>query len=242
MPSPQGFAISGNNAFTCATSRITNVDVSNKSNLAISNSLQDTTKFAGCRNVELDGGSNYAYMIGATNGYFNVIDITNPASMTLAGSLQNTSSFGGTVYDVAVSGTNVIVVNSSYVTMVDVSVASAPKIIDTLAVTNTTRYMTKLVGNRLFTTNYSLATSSVFDVTPPLILGTCSTARVLDYDTVNNVLKFCSGTYDYSMSALGGIAGPGCSSPTGKPGSLDCNSVSNVYKYCDGNNWIQVGQ
>jgi len=241
LPSPQGFAISGNNAFTCATSRITNVDISNKSNLAISNSLQDTTKFAGCKNVEL-GGSNYAYMLGTTNGYFNVIDISNPASMTLVGSLQNTSSFGGTVYDLAVSGTNVIVTGNTYVTMVDVSVSSAPKIIDTLSVTSTTRYFTKLVGNKLFSTNSSLSSSTVFDITPPLIVGPCTTERLMDYDTVNNVIKFCSGTNYYSMSPIGGVAGAGCSSPTGKPGSLDYNSVSNVYKYCDGNNWIQVGQ
>ncbi len=244
LSSPQGFAISGNNAFTCASanSRITNIDISNKSLLAISNSLQDTTKFAGCRNIELAASNNYAYMVGTTNGYFNVIDITNPASMTLAGSLQNTTSFGGTIYDVVVSGTNVIVVNNNYVTMVDVSVASAPKIIDTLSVQSTARYFTKLVGNKLFTTDSALSSSSVFDITPPLIVGTCSTERLMDYDTVNNVLKFCSENNYYSMSPLGGAAGPGCSSPTGKPGALDYNSVSNVYKYCDGTNWVQVGQ
>lgn len=243
LSSPQGFAILGNNAFTCASSnsRITNIDISNKSLLAISNSLQDTTKFTGCRNVELAASNNYAYMLGTTNGYFNVIDITNPASMTLAGSLQNTASFGGTGYDVAVSGTNVIVVNNNYVTMVDVSVASAPKIVDTLSVPGTTRHFTKLVGNKLFTTPSALASSVVYDITPPLIVGTCSTAGLMDYDTTNHVFKFCSGTNYYAMSAFGS-GGVGCSSPTGKAGALDYNSVSNVYKYCDGTNWIQVGQ
>lgn len=244
LSSPHGFAIFGNNAFTCASSnsRITNIDISNKSLLAISNSLQDTVKFAGCRHVELAASNNYAYMLGTTNGYFNVIDVTNPASMTLAGSLQSAASFGGTIYDVAVSGTSVVVVNNNLMTLVDVSVASAPKIIDTLSVQNTTHYFTKLVGNKLFTADFGLNSSSVFDIVPPLTMEACTTSGSMQYDTVNNVMKFCTGTNNLAMSAFGGIAGAGCATPSGKPGALDYNSVSNVYRYCDGTNWIQVGQ
>ena len=240
LSGPQGFDFSGNHAFICASGnqRLTAVNISNKSSLGVSGSIQDTTKFAGCRGVVVSG--TLAYMTGLTNGYLNIIDISNPVSMTLVGSLQNTASFGGsTYYDMAISGTTVVVANASNLTTVDVGVPASPTIIETMPLSGSPNF-TKISGDKIFVTHNTADKVGVYSFAPPVSLGSCTVASQMDYDTTNKAFKFCSGTNYYGMTP-NGAGGAGCSSPTGKPGALDYFSATNVYKYCDGTSWIQVG-
>jgi hypothetical protein len=180
-------------------------------------------------------------MTGTTNGYFNVIDISNPASMVLVGSVSSTSSFGNasSAFDISISGTTAVITNNTYVTTVDISVASAPTIIDTYVLSNTQGY-TKIVGDKILTAQTGNDTMAFYSLGVPTKMGSCTTTGQLDYDVSNNTYKFCNGAFFYATT-VPGLGGAGCTGPTKAAGTLDYFTGTNKLMYCDGTNWVQIG-
>lgn len=239
LSGPKGFDVSGNYAFVCATNRLTPVNISNYASLSISNSLLDSTRFAGCKNVVVSG--TLAFVTASTNGYLSVVNIATPTSMTLLGSIQSTASFGSgsSYYDIALSGTTVVVANSNLLTTIDVSTPASPTIIDTFPVTGNQGF-TKIVGHQIFAAQETNDIIGVYNLGVPLQMGSCSKAGQLEYDFTYNAFKVCNGAI-FNALTLPGSGGTACNTPYGAIGAMDYHSPTNKLRYCDGANWIQIG-
>ncbi len=70
--------------------------------------------------------------------------------------------------------------------------------------------------------------------------SSCTKQGEMQYDSTNNVYKYCDGAKEVLMGPAPGAGGAGCSTPTGKPGTMLYNSTTNTMQYCDGTDWINV--
>lgn len=129
--------VSGNYAYVLSelATAVCVVDVTDKENPVVVNTLVDATKFAGAKNLFILG--NYLYVVGFNNDYLTIIDITTKNSPIIVGSLQDAVNLNGATA-VAVEGNYAFITaaNASKLAVVDVSNKTSPSLVSVAATTN----------------------------------------------------------------------------------------------------------
>jgi len=235
---PYGFAFSNSAdyAYVClgGTSTLSIFSVSTPASMVSVGSVSDTA-LAGCRGVESAG--NYLFVSSTTAPTnLSVWDITTPTSPVKVGTVLNTNI--ATFRDMKVVGNYVYLTSSARLTIFDVTTKSAPVLLDTATISAGVSGFS-VVGNYVYIAN-TTNKLEVYEVIPPINMGSCSKNGEFLYDFSTHAYKYCTNTNYFSMGPAG-PGGAGCSSPTGKTGELRFNTATSKLRYCNGASWINTG-
>lgn len=237
---PFGFAFSNtaDYAYVClgGTSTLSVFSVSTPATMSSVGSVSDTS-LAGCRGVESSG--NYLFVSSTTApSNLSVWDISVPTAPVKAGAVLNTNL--ATYKDMKVVGNYVYIVTSALLTLFDVTTKSAPFLLDSAAITSASNGFA-VAGNYVYVANgLGSGQFQVYEVIPPINMGSCTKNGEIRYDYSTNAYKYCTNTNYLSMGPIG-AGGAGCSSPTGKIGELKFNTTISKLQYCNGTSWTNVG-
>lgn len=235
---PYGFAFSNSAAYAyvclSSTSTLSIFSISAPATMASVGTVTDSS-LAGCRGVESSG--NYLFVSSVTApSNLSVWDISTPTAPVKVGTIANT--YIASYRDMKVVGNNVYMMTSSRLTIFDVTTKSAPFLLDTVAVSSGVSGFS-VVGNYIYVAN-TLDKLEVYEVIPPINMGTCTKNGEFLYDFSTHAYKYCTNTNYLSMGPAG-AGGAGCSSPTGKTGELRYNTATSKLRYCNGTSWTNVG-
>ncbi|WP_409477580.1 LVIVD repeat-containing protein [Pseudobdellovibrio sp. HCB154] len=235
---PYGFAFSNtaDYAYVClgGTSTLSVFSVSAPASMVSVGTVSDTA-LAGCRGVESAG--NYLFVSSTTApSNLSVWDITTPTSPVKVGSVLST--YLSTFRSMKVVGNNVYLTNSSRFIIFDVTTKSAPYLLDSVTI-SAGAWGFSVVGNYVYMANTSNKLE-VYEVIPPINMGSCSKNGEFLYDYSKHAYKYCTNSNYLSMGPIG-PGGAGCSSPVGKTGELRFNTATSKLRYCNGTAWTNVG-
>lgn len=235
---PYGFAFSNtaDYAYVClgGTSTLSIFSISTPASMVSVGTVSDTA-LAGCKGVESAG--NYLFVSSTTApSNLSVWDITTPTSPVKVGTALST--YLSTYRDMKVVGNNVYLTNSSRFIIFDVTTKSAPFLLDSVTpLVGASGF--SVVGNYVYIANTSNKLE-VYEVIPPIKMGSCSKNGEFLYDYSTHAYKYCTNSNYFSMGPVA-AGGAGCSSPVGKTGEMRFNAATSKLRYCNGTTWTNVG-
>lgn len=237
--SVNGFAFSNTSAhaYVCRpdSSELVIFNIATPASMSILGTVTDPS-LSGCGHVESSG--NYVF-VASINAPANISiwDISSPASPTKVGVVENT--FIGSIRDMKVVGNYIYVTSTSRFSIFDMSSKTAPVLLDSQVVSSGVSGFA-VQGDFVYVAN-STSKLEIYEVRPPIALGTCALNGQYTYDTVAHAYKFCTNSVYFSMGPVPGSGGSGCSSPVGQTGEIKFDTSLLKMRYCNGTSWVNAG-
>jgi hypothetical protein len=177
MDSPQALYYDSSANYVYVVSDGTNkyfscIDVSDPSAPVLKGSVQDNTKFNGCKQIAQISSRYYAVSGSGYNG-ISIVDVNDPTTPVIIGALQDATNLAG-CYGVASDGTTLWATSpgNDSIQPIDISTIATPTLAGTTELTDATKLASprrlRYYDGYLYTVEYTNSYFYVADVSTPL--------------------------------------------------------------------------